>query len=68
MSAFDDRFAAESILRAHVSDGCDYCACGHRYSWAEDAPGWNAEWASHVAEVLTKAGFLAPLPVTETDK
>lgn len=40
------------ILKGHASDGCDYCACGHRYSWTENAPGWNAEWADHAAEVL----------------
>lgn len=47
MGAFDDRFTVESILRAHFPP-----CCGEME---------QAEWASHVADVLTTAGLLAPL-------
>ncbi|AYD87834.1 hypothetical protein SEA_ARCUSANGELUS_86 [Mycobacterium phage ArcusAngelus] len=36
------------IAAGHVSDGYDYCSCGWRYSWADDAPGWYVEWSLHL--------------------
>lgn len=38
------------VLRGHISDGCDCCSCGWRYSWKEGAPGWSSEWSAHAAD------------------
>lgn len=48
----DVRQLTMDVLQQHASDGCDYCACGHRYSWDEGAPGWNTEWSEHVTDYL----------------
>lgn len=61
----DVRATLAEALRGHESDGCDYCSCGRRYSWGENAPGWATEWAAHAADVILAAPGVTTIALPE---